>query len=250
MGILGIFSIAGVMLIGFGALIRFKKTYMIISGISTSTPDRRAKMDLDAICKLIGNGLMIGGLLWIAAGVAYALGFHLSLIILIPVFIIGMLGLAAFAQRYDYGNRDEKGKIKKSVKITYSIIGIAALVFFFFIGGMMLSGIKAPVVTIDGDSLIIQGSYSYTLSKDRVTSVTLTDSLAKLSRTNGFGMGVYQKGHYRNDTHETGRAYLKTDSPPYILMTLDGENEKFLYINLYEKQKTEELYSQLYEWIG
>ncbi len=245
-----VFVLTGVMLIVFGIVIRFKKTYMIISGINASTPERRANMDLDAICNVVGNVLMVGGLMWIAAGLLYLLGIILAILVLIPVFILWVLGAFVYIQRYDRNNRDESGKIKRRAKIVYVIAGIVSIAVCVFIGILIFSGVKAPVFTIQGDVMNIESSFGCEISKKDITSLTLTDTLPPLSRTNGYGMGTYLKGAVQNRDLGAGRAYVKTDNPPFIFLELGGSDAKFLYVNLYSREKTEELYAQLSKWLA
>lgn len=244
-----IFSLIGIMLIVFGAVIRFKKAYMIISGINTSTPERRAKMDLGAICTVVGNTLMIGGFMWIVAGLCYMLGFEMVLIVMIPVFTIWVLAAFGYIQRYDHNNKDVNGKIKKGAKAVFIIVGIISLAVFVFIGKIMFSGTGAPIITIEGNTMSIDSSFGCEIIREHIISVTLVDTVPSLYRTNGYGMGVYLKGAVSNNKLGAGRAYIKTDNPPFIFITLDDSNGKFLYLNLYNKKQTEELYSQINTWI-
>lgn len=231
-----------------GAVVRFKKAYMLISGINTSSPERRAKMDLNKICNVVGNTLMAGGVLWIAAGAADWLGFKSAPLIMLPVFIAGMLAMTIYIQRYDSGNKDDKSKPDKGAKLTYAFTGVGAVIALAVVGVLMFSGMKAPDVTLDGDLLTVKGTFGCTVNRENVNSVTLVDTLPQLRRTFGFGGGSSIKGRF-SSTLGSGYAYLNTNSPPYIYMTLDGESGMFLYLNFSDKTKTEELYTQIKAWV-
>lgn len=253
MVLLIVFGAGGLLLIGLGALIRFKKTYWMISGVNTSSPERRAQMDLDAICTVTGNALMVGGLLFAAAGLLYFLGVTVALFILIAVFILEILGAAMYARRYDYGRFNADGRLKASEKAMYVILGVVAvsvvgLMVWIFL--LTSGGKDAPVVTMEGETLHVESTFGCTIPKDQIVGVTLTETLPSLSRTNGMGLGVYQRGQYRAGGLGSGRAYLKTDCPPFILVTLNGEKNDFLFLNLYDPEQTKALYEQICAWTG
>ncbi|MDR1669127.1 MAG: DUF3784 domain-containing protein [Oscillospiraceae bacterium] len=241
-----VFALVGVMLIVFGAVIRFKKTYTIISGINTSTPERRAKMNLDAICNVVGNTLMAGGVLWIAAGLLFMIGIVIAPVAMFPLFIILMLGALLYVQRYDYNNRNESGKVKRGV--LFIAAGAVSLVTVVLVGLLITSGMKAPAVTLDGNVMRIESTFGCEIGRENIVSLELTDTVPPMSRTNGYGMGAYLKGAVYSSGLGAGRAYIKTDSPPFIFITLEDADEKFLYVNLHSKEQTEALYTKINAW--
>ncbi|MDR1693558.1 MAG: DUF3784 domain-containing protein [Oscillospiraceae bacterium] len=248
MPLLVIFSLVGALLIGFGALVRFKKNYMIISGINTSTPERRAQMDLDAICRVVGNALMLGGGLFIAAGVCFALSLTLAPLVMIPLFFALIFGTWIYVQKYDKNYTANRSKRSKILLIV--IVCLVSAAICVLVGGMMVSDANPPVVTMDGSILKIDAVFGCEIGRGSVTSANLTATLPPLVRTVGSGIGPYLKGAVSGGGLGAGRAYVKTDAPPFILLTLNSPDEHYLYLNLRTPEETETLYADIQTWLS
>ncbi len=54
-----IFILPMILLILFGALIKYKKVTWLISGYNTASPEKKEQYDIDKLCKYMGNFLFV-----------------------------------------------------------------------------------------------------------------------------------------------------------------------------------------------
>jgi uncharacterized membrane protein len=210
-----VFGAVGLVLAVLGAVVRFRRAWWLINGINTASEERRAKMDLDAICVWAGTSVMAGGALFIVGGVLSWLVSEMVLAVVIPVFLILLLGTILSVRKFDGNNFDEAGR--ETGKSKAKTLGIAALVLLplIIILAAMIPGFADPAVTIEGGSLTIGGMYGITIARSDAASAELVNELPALMRTGGFGTGTRLIGRVRGPAG-AGRAYLRLSNPPYI----------------------------------
>jgi len=238
-----VFGAVGLLCIVLGAVVRFKRAWWLINGINTSTEERRAKMDLDAICIWTGTALMIGGALFILGGLLSWLVNEMAFLFMLPVFLFVILGAFLYVRRFDGNNFDENGKIKQGKT---ALILAATLLPLVVVAILIIPGFRETSVTIEGDTLTIHGAYGLTVHRGDIASVELVDNYPRMTRVNGIGTGTQLKGHVSGPGGR-GRAYLKLNNPPYIHLVL-REGTNYVYLNLGDPGDTRALHQQITAW--
>jgi len=88
------------------------------------------------------------------------------------------------------------------------------------IGVMFYFDMRAPRVFVGVEEFTVKsGLYKTTLPMNEITSVTIVDTLPRISRrTNGFAFAGALRGHFRVDSLGAGTLFLNRDHPPYVIL--------------------------------
>lgn len=172
-------------------LLYFKEAYWLISGINFSPRQTiREKYDLPGLTKHVGKMCALIGLIMLIAGIGAFIG--LEMLVLIPlgfVFIIVPVSLFG-SERYMYVGRGTQRII--NIVITIFMITVAV-----FAAVMIVTGVTAPVIQIEGDLLVIESEYGTEIPLDSIRQVDMMDFAGKeISKINGFNMGDNLKGDF------------------------------------------------------
>ncbi|MDF2921836.1 MAG: hypothetical protein K0R57_750 [Paenibacillaceae bacterium] len=135
-------------------------------------------------------------------------------------------------------------------------IGISALVLIFVVigtvtGMFLYVGSKDYAVMEYGSQIKIDAAmYDITFEKDRVVNVSMTDTLPRGNRTNGFGGANKSFGHYTMSGYGKCRLYLYNDVDQYIVIRLEGDNPAHVILNAKSQEDTRSLFQTIEGWLG
>jgi hypothetical protein len=239
-----LFAGIGLLMVVLGAIIRFKRAWQLINGINTSTPERRAKMDLDAICIWAGTAIMLGGALFIIGGALSWLVGEIVFAGVIPLFLIIILGAVFYIRRFDGNNYNEDGTLKKGKTV---LVSLAIFIPLVVLAVFLVIGFRGPDISIEGDSLVISGMFGTTLSRNEIAEVSLVNEIPALTRIAGMSSTNQLSGRVRSPAG-SGRAYIYR-TPPYIHIILHGDSG-FMYLNFNHPDETRALFHQIQSWRG
>lgn len=224
-----------------GLMIKYKKTYWMISGYNTMTSEEQSHVDAERM----GNAVAIT--LFIIAGLVAAGGLFMcfnmdiigiiSMLMILPVTLVTV----AFSQKYDHNNEGQPEKKRRDI---YLIIGLG--VFFTIIIGVVFSslinGSRQNSYTISNGVLDISGTYGERINISDIVNVELKDNLpGSLYKRNGFNLNTILKGHFNSDMGNI-MLYVDTSKPPFIYIY---EGERITILNYKSSDKTKELYNEL-----
>lgn len=233
----------GAILILLGYLVRYRKMYFLISGYNTMSAEKKQKVDVEQLAKLMGNclflmgGLISLGMILISLEQA-ALGLTAFLLVL-PV----VTYLLVSGQKYDGNTRAPSGRMKPGVKILLGVL-IGGLLLAAGLGiYSLIDGNRSLDVEVNDSTVTIKGLYGLTIDRAKITKVSLHDTLPKIrARTNGMAMGSFLKGHFTMDIYGAVRLYIEAKRPPFILIEW---SEKPVIFNLNTVEETRALYERL-----
>lgn len=233
----------GAILILLGYLVRFRKMYFLISGYNTMSVEKKKKVDVEQLARLMGNCLFVMGVL-ISLGMVLtsvgqsALGLAAFLMVL-PV----VTYLLVSGQKYDGNTRTASGRMKPGVKILLGVL-IGGLVLAAGLGiYSLIDGSRSLSVDVNDSTVTIKGLYGLTIDRTKITRVSLLETLPKIrTRTNGMALGSFLKGHFTMDTYGAVRLYIEAKRTPFILIEW---SEKPIIFNLNSAEETRALYKKL-----
>lgn len=126
-------------------------------------------------------------------------------------------------------------------------LGSAAAIVAVLVGvAVLLVTQTTPIhVTVDERGFAVDdASYDVQVPWSDVTSVELLDRVPHMSmRTNGLAMGGILRGHFRSPDLGSGRLYVDTRKPPFVLLKTSGKAQ-FIVVNLEAPDDTRALYER------
>jgi len=227
------------MFIVLGILIKYKKCYWLISGYNTMSKEKKKNVDIVGLSRLMGNfcfvmaGILFIGIVLNYLGMFVAFAFSLgSIFLIVPYLLIK-------AQKYDNNSRRPDGKLKFSV---IAIIGLILLIFAVAVGSIIYGCMKSRV-TVNDSYINIDGIYGMNLDINKVSEVSLTESIPKIKRKkNGFDFGNILKGTFELEKIGSAKLYINKGSAPYINIKY---GDSCIIINFRDSLKTQSLYDDI-----
>lgn len=222
----------------------------LISGVSTMSKKRLAKVDLDGlkygyrnVFLICGGVIALFGSIFTLAHLSY--GFHLVLQL---VAIFGLV-IACFvlSKRYDMGMQGEEGKKERRknwIAIILTVVAFAVILFFFF------KGSKPATVEVSEDYITAKGSgYSASIPINDITEANLlTDWPSFPIRTNGIATENVGIGHFRKKGGESCMLFVCDDGGPLLeVRTVDGG---LYYLNCATEEETIEMIAKVKQQIS
>ena len=109
---------------------------------------------------------------------------------------------------------------------------------------IIVSSLRPNRIQVTSDSLVITGSYKYSVELGEIRSVERLDSLPKIKlRTNGIGWPNIKIGHFRVEGIGKCRLYINQKFPPYVhIVTSAGEH---IIFNTKDPENTESIFRSL-----
>lgn len=121
---------------------------------------------------------------------------------------------------------------------------IVVIILFLLPISLLLSSNQEATIYTNQNGLTIEGTYGLTIAYNDLIQVDTINSLPKISiRTNGYAFGKTKIGNFRLTNEKNVKLYVKTGFPPYIL--IHSKDNKPIYINYEDRQKTVDLYNDL-----
>ncbi len=129
-------------------------------------------------------------------------------------------------------------------KRDFNLMWIALILVSLLPIGFLMSGKAEIDMYTNQQGLIIKGLYGLTIPYAELLKADTIQSLPQISlRTNGYSLGKTKIGNFRLSDGEQVKLFVKSGFPPYIL--IHSKDNKPVYINYEDKQKTIDLYNTL-----
>ena len=229
-----IFALTAIGLIFFGILIDKFKLYWLISGYNTMSKEKKEKVDIENLAKLLSTFLYSSALIFFV-GIFMSLikipyGIEISLVI----FLINIIIMLILAQKYDMNNYDEDGKMKKSVKII--LVGI--IILFFTVTASIFYLGRASIISVEQDKVVISGMYGREVLFSDIKDIKLeNETPVVLRKLNGFDFGDNLKGKF--EVKDVGKVNLFLSSRKTCIYIYTKD---IIILNLKDSKDTEQLY--------
>ena len=222
----------------------------LISGVSTMSKKRLAKVDLDGLKRAFRNVFLICGATMLLLGglstmVHVPMGVHL--IVLVVVMMALVVACMLLSKRYDLGLQGEEGKKERRknwIGVIITVVAFAVILIFFFKGN------KPATVEVSGDYITAKGSgYSASIALNDITEANiLTDWPSFPIRTNGIATDDVAIGHFRKKGGESCMLFVCDDGGPLLeVRTVDGG---LYYLNCATEEETIEMIAKVKQQIS
>lgn len=237
MNVLFIILPIAALLLFFGLMIRFKKTYWMISGYNTMPEEKKQNIDVEKMGKTLSNCLFLCAILMAAGGAFLYLHADLVGIILILLILPVVITFVVLSRKYNHNENDKK----KSQIQTMGVLAVIIVVFIFVF--IMLSSSSQPTqYAINNGAFTISGMYGETLALSDLKSVELKNDMpGNLYKTNGFDLNTILKGDFQSDSGAV-TLFVDTSKPPFIYLTTAKGS---IILNGQTPAETQSLYREL-----
>lgn len=237
------YLVFGALLIVIGLAVHVFKWHFLISGYNTMSKEKKAKVNVLGLARVIGIYLYINGGLLMAVACLQLLGIRINLVPLIAFFVVATIYMIFKAQKYDGNIYDDKGVLLKGGGKKLAILAGALLLVLGFVAVVLFFSSQETEIVASDQGVDIQGMYGDLYTWDAITTITLEPTLPTIeSRTNGSALGSKLKGHFR--TKELGSLLLFVDAEvtPFIYIeTTKG----MIIINRSSEAETRDLYEEM-----
>jgi hypothetical protein len=242
------YLIIGVFFVAIGLAVHVCKWYFLIAGYNTMPREKKAKVDTQALGRLMGVYSYVNGGVFIGMGILYALGLKPGTTPVMVFFGVTTVYMLIKAQKYDGNIFDENGKLRKGAGKQLALpIGIVAVTLIFVVVLMFFSS-QATKVTFLEEGLQIHGMYGEVYEWDSIEDVILMEELPDIvMRTNGSALGSNLKGHFRTKEFGSVKLFVNTQKPPFIYL---HEAERITIFNTGTPDQTEETYEEILKAIA
>lgn len=238
------FLIASTLLI-MGLVVHKGKAYFLISGYNTYSKEKREKVDVVSLARLMGYYGYSNAFAFFLTGALDYFGVDVGLTPALIFFGLSTMALIIRAQKYDGNMYDEKGVMTKKSKVEmYLVVGILGATFLF-VGYMMFASSRDIRVTLDDQGFEIHGMYGDRYLWTEVDELKLLEEIPEITmRTNGSAIGSALRGNFRMKEFGSVKLFMDAEASPYISFEHEG---KRIIFNLGEGEKTRNLYIEMVE---
>lgn len=214
----------------FSFLILIRKSYKLISGFHSSTPEEQQNMINAGYPQAVGKMML-------HVGIILTLGFLLQLLH-VPYAIEGSYVVMLIVLFVESFLMTKKSK-KKSQKINKTVLVISLiLVIVVFAVPFMPNTLE-----IKENSFEVTGLYGEEWAFSEIEDISLYDQLPDITlRTNGISLFGKRIGNYRVEELGSGKLFVHSDDGPFIVVRT---KESFVIMNTDNPDQTMENYNQL-----
>ncbi len=140
----------------------------------------------------------------------------------------------------------EAAAARKKQRNLVLAFGFALALLFVGIGLLFRAQLQPVTLAVDEAGFGIDDAvYDARVSWSAVTAIELVERMPALSlRTNGFALGSTLRGHFRSPDFGSGRVYVRTDKPPFVLVRTTG-HDRFVVLNDEDPARTRDAFARL-----
>jgi hypothetical protein len=226
----------------------------LLSGYNTINPEKKAKYNMEAICRFMGYNMILFILFFALAHVgilADITWLWTSAMILGLSVIFGGRIYAHHSERFcksdidaseSFASNEETSRASIIAPIIISVAVAAAVGVMFFLGE------AEPTVTVLDDSIQISGMYGTNVSFSEISDILLLENsmedIGVGMRTNGYGgFGATLKGNFQSSAHGETLLFVRTTSSPTIQIARNDKRDIFLCFG--NSEETRQLYDEI-----
>ncbi|HHT56857.1 DUF3784 domain-containing protein [Herbinix luporum] len=235
--------IVGIILIGIGLGVHVFKWYFLISGYNTMSKEKKEKVDIKGLARLLGIYAYINGGLFILAGGLYGLELKWLTSLVIIFFATSTIYILIRGQKFDKHIFHEDGTLRKGAWKQMALPMGIVVISLIFVACVMFFSLKPSKISIMDDGLQIHGMYGNLYRWESIEQVQLKDTLPSIQlRTNGSAIGSKLKGHFKTKELGSVKLFVDADNPPFIYLYTDNGTVIF---NLIDINETQALYQEI-----
>ncbi len=227
-----------------GWAIRFKRAYWLISGYNTMSAEKKRRVDIEPLGRLMANMCFVMAGIIATASFLITMGWDIATMVcfgtLVPVIIYTLI----YAQRYDGNTRNPDGTMKTTTKIFLGAV-ISFLILLSVGIGILFYFSNQPIeVTLNEEKMQIAGIYGTTVQFDDIEQLQLLEVMPQVKgRTNGYESSQYWRGTFRLEGVRRANLFIDRAVSLYIYIETSDQNK--FYFNLPTSEETRKLYENL-----
>jgi hypothetical protein len=204
------------------------KWYFLISGYNTMSREKKAKVDIKGMARVIGIYSYFNSGVFFLAGWMGLLDIQGGMVISIVLVLASTGYMVIRSQRYDGNLFDEHGKLKKKSRRKYWIPIAILIVSLGSAGVLLVLSWQDPKVTLTNEGIEIHGIYGSYYPWEEISEVReLTKVPTITARTNGADFGEKKRGKFRTAEYGAVKLFIVGDEPPFIY--LETLHEKVIF---------------------
>ena len=229
-------------------LIGVKKMYNLISGINRKSTEQKSKMNLPAICAVVGIGFAAIGVVFLIFGVMAFIGISWAPLLSMAFLLIVNWAMIIYIQRFDGNNFYQGGQPRRGYYLKIVGISLLMIAVIVFIIVIFSATMDSPEINITRDNMAIAGMYGTEIEKTDIIEISLINQpLFFSTKTNGSSISGAYKGNFTSSQYGPVLVYVKDSSIPWI--SIVRKENKTVLISLQNSNETVRLYSELIAWI-
>jgi len=232
-----------IQIIGIGILIKYFKTYWLISGYNTMSDDKKQKVNIEGLASFIGNMCFVIAAIMILATIFIMMGYELLGGIAFALLVPFSIFLIIKSQKYDGNTRNADGTMTTKAKLI--AVGITVFLILVTIGVSvsLYYSYQASEITIEDGYIIIEGFYGEDIPINEIDDLYIEETLPKITfKNNGSSIGNKKKGNFKLEGIGKAKLFVDTSKPPFIYIEW---NEKLFIMNTDTRQETEALFEAI-----
>lgn len=236
------FIIAGSFLL-IGLAVHVFEWYFLIAGYNTMPKEKKEKVDVKSLGKLMGIYAYLNALVFFVTGLLQVLHIKIGMTAALVFFGISTLYMLIKAQKYDGNLFDEKGKMRKGaakqLAVPLGITGVTLLA----VAVLVIYSSQPTKVSLLEEGLQVHGMYGEVYTWESIEETKLMASLPEIEmRTNGSAVGSRLRGHFRTTELGSVKLFVNTQKPPFVYVQSRG---KVIIFNLSDAESTEQVYQEI-----
>ncbi len=211
-----------------GLAVHVFKWYFLISGYNTMSREKKEKVDIKGMARMIGFYSYFNSGIFFLMGWMNLLGINGGMLISIIVVLASTGYMVVKSQRYDGNLFDEMGNLKKESRKKYWLPIVILIITLGSAGALMVVSWQDPKVTLTNEGMEIHGIYGSFYLWEEVSNVKELSKVPTITvRTNGADFGDKKRGKFRTAEYGAVKLFIVGDEPPFIYF--ETRNEKVIF---------------------
>lgn len=204
------------------------KWYFLISGYNTMPREKKAKVDIKGMARVIGLYSYFNSVVFFLAGWMNLLDIKGGMLISIILVLASTGYMVVKSQRYDGNLFDEHGNLIKKSRRKYWFPIAILIVSLGSAAVLLVLSWQDPKVTLTNEGMEIHGIYGSFYLWEEVSNVRELSKVPTITvRTNGADFGDKKRGKFRTAEYGAVKLFIIGDEPPYIYF--ETRNEKVIF---------------------
>ncbi|MEN6390340.1 MAG: DUF3784 domain-containing protein [Syntrophomonas sp.] len=212
----------------FGALIKFGKSYNLIPGYNAGTPEEQKYMVRKNMDRFVGRQLILIGLAPVLGVLLRLLGVAWGIEIGFGLLLLLVINLASEIGRFTPSDSQIN---KKHSRLYWGAAGLLVLVFAV-VGIYMYKSAGEPFVSVLPDSIAIEDAYGTQFAYNDINTLELRSVLPAIgSRANGIEVGTVMKGHFNVEGLGRSQLFIRKPGSAIVITFISGREPILINFN-------------------
>jgi hypothetical protein len=238
-----VFVPIAVLFVLIGLAVHVGKWYFLIAGYNTMTREEQARVNTEALGRLLGIYCYVNAAIFLLMGVFTALDISAGVNAGLVLFGVSTVYVLVKAQKYDGNLFDDTGRLRRGAWRKLVVVLGILLVVAVAVGVLTYYSSQPAQVAFLDEGLQVQGMYGDVYGWDTIQDAFILETLPKIeARTNGSAIGSHLKGHFRTKEYGAVKLFVDKKTPPFVYFKSGGE---VVIFNLSDPEQTRAAYEEI-----